>query len=199
MSRTAKISRKTKETNIAISVNLDGVGDGAGSYKIKTGLFFFDHMLEQLSHHSGIDMEIDAKGDLAIDSHHTVEDVAITLASAIKEAVGNKKGINRFGFAYIPMDEALTRVVVDLSGRPYTVFKCNFTVDKIGDVDSEMFREFFIAFANNLGCNLHIENLYGINNHHIIESCFKGLAKAIKTAIAIRDNSNNLASTKGLL
>ena len=193
--RKAKIDRETKETNISISLNLDG----CGKYNINTGLHFFNHMLEQFSHHSGIDLDIKAVGDLQVDTHHTVEDVSICLANAVKIALGDKIGITRFGYSYVPMDETLTRAVVDLSGRSYCIFNCQFTVAKIGDVDSEMFREFFIAFANNLGCNLHIENLYGINNHHIIESCFKSFAKAMKMAIHVDDNNKILASTKGLL
>lgn len=194
--RIAENIRKTKETEISVKVNLDGTG----KYKINSGIGFLDHMLEQLSRHSLIDIELIAKGDLHIDFHHTTEDSAITLAEAIKKALGDKIGINRYGFFYIPMDETLTRVVIDLSGRIYPIWKVEFSRDKIGDMDCELFREWFIAFANTLGCNLHVENLYGINNHHIIESCFKGLAKSLRQAITIDDRAKNqITSTKGSL
>ena len=194
--RKAEITRITKETKIIIKLNLDG----SGVYKINSGLSFLNHMLEQLSHHSLIDLEIEAIGDLHIDAHHTVEDIAISLGTAIKQALGDKKGINRFGEATIPMDETLTRAVIDICGRPYPVFNCQFSSPKIGDVDSELFREFFFAFANNLACNLHIENLYGINNHHKIESCFKALARALRMAISIDVRKSEIInSTKGLL
>lgn len=194
--RKAEITRNTKETQIKVIVNIDG----SGSYKIKSGISFLDHMLEQLSHHSLIDIELEAIGDLHIDCHHTTEDIAIALGMAIKQALGDKKGINRFGDATIPMDETLTRAVIDLCGRPYPVFNCKFTNSKIGDIDSELFREFFFAFANNLLCNLHIENFYGINNHHIIESCFKAVARALRVAISIDDRKSHIInSTKGIL
>jgi imidazoleglycerol-phosphate dehydratase len=191
--RTSTVNRETKETKINISVNLDG----NGKYQINTGLGFFNHMLEQLSCHSGIDMHIEISGDLHIDSHHTIEDCGLALGLAIKQALGGKIGIARFGSAYVPLDEALSRCVVDLSGRPYVVFDSNFTVAKIGDTDTEMFREFFIALANTIGCNLHIHNLSGINNHHIAESIFKAVAKALKQAIFQQNNTIN--STKGVL
>ncbi len=194
--RTAQISRNTKETQISIQINLDGVG----KHQINTGIGFLNHMIEQLSHHSLIDIELNAKGDLHIDFHHTTEDVAIAIGTAIKQALGDKKGINRFGVAFVPMDEALTRVVIDLSGRCYPIFNCNFNRDKIGEMDTELFREFFFALANSIGCNLHIENLYGLNNHHIIESCFKATARALREAITIDNRkANSINSTKGIL
>ncbi len=194
--RTAKIERNTKETQVKIEVNLDG----SGIYKVDTGIGFLDHMIEQLSHHSLIDISMQVKGDLHIDYHHTTEDCAIALGDAIKQALGDKKGITRFGHSYIPMDETLSRVVIDLSGRVYPIFKCEFKRDKVGDMDSELFREWFFAFASAVGCNLHIENLYGLNNHHIIESCFKGLARALRVAISIDERKKDaIASTKGVL
>ncbi len=194
--RIAKFERNTKETIIKVEVNLDG----SGSYKINTGIGFLNHMIEQLSHHSLIDISLEVKGDLHVDFHHTTEDSAIAVGEAIKAALGDKKGITRFGHSYIPMDEALSRVVIDLSGRSYPVWKCKFERDKVGDMDCELFREWFFAFASAVGCNLHIENLYGVNNHHIVESCFKGLARALRQAIAIDDRKRDtIASTKGIL
>lgn len=194
--RQASIERNTKETKIKVKVNLDG----NGTYNIKTGIGFFDHMLEQLACHSLIDIELHAQGDLHIDFHHTVEDCAISLGEAIRKALGDKIGINRFGHSYVPMDETLSRCVIDLSGRAYPIFNCNFKRDKIGEMDSELFREFFFAFAQNLGCNLHLENFYGTNNHHIIESCFKSLARALRIAITIDERKKNaINSTKGSL
>ncbi|MDA9818006.1 imidazoleglycerol-phosphate dehydratase HisB [Flavobacteriaceae bacterium] len=194
--RKSSITRKTKETNISVSVNLDG----AGKNNIKTGIGFFDHMLEQLSFHSLIDIDLKAEGDLHVDFHHTVEDSAITLAQAIKEALGEKTGIKRYGFSYVPMDEALTRVVIDLSGRPFPLWKVKFKSEKIGEMDTELFKEWFSAFANVLGCNLHVENFYGDNSHHIIESCFKALAKALRKAVSIdKRKVGILNSTKGSL
>jgi imidazoleglycerol-phosphate dehydratase len=155
-------------------------------------------MLEQLSKHSGIDMDLHGKGDLHIDHHHTTEDTGYVVGKAIDEALGDRKGINRFGHAYVPMDETLTRVVLDFSGRPYLVWKVFFTQSKLGEMDTELFKEWFQAFTQAVGANVHIENLYGINNHHIIESCFKGLAVALKNAISISSsNNNNIPSTKG--
>ncbi len=194
--RLAKIERNTKETKIKVEVNLDGTGQ----FKVETGIGFLNHMIEQLSHHSLIDINLETKGDLHIDFHHATEDSAIALGDAIKLALGDKKGITRFGHSYVPMDETLTRTVIDLSGRAYPVFKCEFKRDKIGEMDSELFREFFFALAQSIGCNLHIENLYGINNHHIVESCFKSLARALRQAIAIDERKKDaINSTKGLL
>lgn len=194
--RQASIERNTKETKIKVKVDLDG----KGIYKISTGIGFFDHMLEQLSCHSLIDIDLQAQGDLHIDFHHTVEDCAISLGEAVKKALGDKIGITRFAHSYVPMDETLTRCVIDLSGRAYPIFNCEFKRDKVGEMDCELFREFFFAFAQNLGCNLHIENFYGTNNHHIIESCFKSLARALRVAISIDDRKKNaINSTKGSL
>lgn len=194
--RQASIERNTKETKIKVKVDLDG----KGIYKISTGIGFFDHMLEQLSCHSLIDIDLQAQGDLHIDFHHTVEDCAISLGEAVKKALGDKVGITRFAHSYVPMDETLTRCVIDLSGRAYPIFNCEFKRDKVGEMDCELFREFFFAFAQNLGCNLHIENFYGTNNHHIIESCFKSLARALRVAISIDDRKKNaINSTKGSL
>jgi imidazoleglycerol-phosphate dehydratase len=194
--RTAKFERNTKETKIKVEINLDGTG----KYKIDTGVGFLNHMIEQLSHHSLVDINLEVKGDLHVDFHHTTEDSAIALGEAFKQALADKKGITRYGHAYIPMDETLTRVVIDLSGRIYPVWKCEFKRDKIGDMDSELFREWFFAFASAVGCNLHVENLYGINNHHIIESCFKGLARSLRQAIEIDERKKDaIASTKGVL
>lgn len=194
MNRIAKINRQTKETQIKVIVNLDGTG----TYKIETGIGFFDHMLEQLSRHSGIDIDLFAKGDLHIDSHHTVEDVGYTLGKAISEALGDRRGINRFGNAFTPMDETLSRTVIDLSGRPFLVWNIYFTQNKLGEMDTELFKEWFQAFTQAIGANVHVENIYGINNHHIIESCFKGLALSIKNAIKISSaNNQSIPSTKG--
>lgn len=194
--RVAKVQRNTKETKIQAEVNLDG----SGIYKVETGIGFLNHMIEQLSHHSLIDISLQVEGDLHIDFHHTTEDSAIALGAAIKEALGEKKGITRFGSSYIPMDETLSRAVIDLSGRTYPIFNCEFTRDKIGEMDCELFREWFFAFASSLNCNLHIQNIYGINNHHIIESCFKALARSLRQAITIDERKKDaIASTKGIL
>ena len=196
MNRKAKIERVTKETEIKINLNIDGLN----KYSVDTGIGFLDHMLEQLSKHSGIDMDLYAKGDLHIDHHHTTEDTGYVVGKAIDEALGDRKGINRFGHAYVPMDETLTRVVLDFSGRPYLVWKVFFTQSKLGEMDTELFKEWFQAFTQAVGANVHIENIYGVNNHHIIESCFKGLAVALKKAISISSsNNNNIPSTKGKL
>ena len=194
--RTALIERNTKETKIKVEVNLDGTG----SYKVSTGIGFFNHMLEQLSHHSLIDIKIEAIGELHNDFHHTVEDCGIAIGEALKKALGEKIGITRFGHSYVPMDETLTRSVIDLSGRAYPIFNVEFKRDKVGEMDTELFREWFFAFASAVGCNLHIENFYGINNHHIVESCFKGLAKSLRQAISIDERqSGQVISTKGIL
>ncbi|MFT5703244.1 MAG: imidazoleglycerol-phosphate dehydratase [Rickettsiales bacterium] len=194
--RIAEIQRDTNETKIFAKVNLDGTGN----FSVNTGIGFLDHMVEQLSKHSLIDIDLKVSGDLHIDFHHTTEDSAIALGEAFKKALGDKKGINRYGFFYIPMDETLTRVVLDLSGRIYPVFNVEFKRDKVGEMDTELFREWFFAFAAAVGCNLHIENLYGINNHHIVESCFKGLAKSLKIAVAIDPRQEGkIISTKGKL
>ncbi len=194
--RTSKIERNTKETKIKVAINLDGTGQ----YKISTGIGFLNHMIEQLSHHSLIDIELEVEGDLHIDFHHTTEDSALAVGEAIKQALGDKKGITRFGHSYVPMDETLSRCVIDLSGRAYPIFNCEFKRDKIGEMDCELFREWFHAFAQSIGCNLHIETLYGVNNHHIIESCFKALARALRVAITVDDRKKDaINSTKGIL
>lgn len=194
--RTARVSRSTKETSITVEVNLDGTGQ----YDISTGIGFLDHMLEQLSRHSLIDLTVKAKGDLHIDFHHTTEDTGLAIGKAVADALGERTGITRFGSALSPMDETLTRVALDLSGRPYFVWKVDFSKPKLGDMDTELFREWFQAFASQAGTTLHIENLYGINNHHIVESCFKGLARALREAIEIDPRkADAVPSTKGVL
>ncbi len=194
--RTATIERKTRETQIRVTVNLDG----GGEYSISTGIGFLDHMLEQLSRHSLIDLEVKAKGDLHIDFHHTTEDSAIVLGQAVAEALGERRGIRRFGEALSAMDETLTRVVIDASNRPYLVWKVEFRRDKLGEMDIELFKEWFQAFAQHGGLTLHVENLYGENSHHIVESCFKGLARALRQAIEIDPRkAGAVPSTKGSL
>jgi len=194
--RKAKIQRKTKETEINVELNLDGTGD----YKVSTGVGFLDHMLEQLSRHSLMDLKLTAKGDLHIDQHHTTEDSGIAIGEAFAKALGERKGIVRYGHAYIPMDETLSRVSLDLSGRPYFIWKVEFSKPKLGEMDTELFREWFQAFAFAAGATLHVENLYGVNNHHIIESCYKGLARALRIAIDIDPRkANEIPSTKGTL
>ncbi len=194
--RSATISRKTGETEVSVKVELDG----SGTSDISTGIGFLDHMLDLLARHSLIDIFIEAKGDLEVDFHHTTEDIAIALGQAIKKALGDKKGITRYALAYIPMDEALTRVALDISGRSFLVFKVKFTSDKVGQMDTELFREWFQAFAGNAGITLHVENLYGDNNHHIAESAFKGLARALRQAVQIDPgNPGRIPSTKGIL
>jgi len=190
------ITRKTKETEIACTVNLDGKGVS----KIKTGVGFFDHMLELLSHHSLIDIDLSVTGDTHVDLHHTVEDTGYTLAQSILSSIGNKQGIKRYGFFYVPMDECLTRCVLDFSGRPELVWHVELGLKKIGEMDTELFHEFFKAFSNEAKCNLHIENLYGKNNHHIIESCFKAFAKSLRISIDIDERIKNIIpSSKGVL
>ena len=194
--RQATITRKTTETSVVASVSLDGTG----SYDVKTGVGFFDHMMEQLARHSLIDIKIEAKGDLHIDDHHTVEDCGIALGQAISKALGDRKGIKRYASADLPMDETLTRCAIDVSGRPFLVFKVNFPRQKIGNFDTELVREWFQAFAMNSGITLHIENAYGENGHHIAESCFKALARALRVAIEIDPRQANvIPSTKGTL
>lgn len=194
--RTAEIVRKTNETDIAVTVNLDG----AGNRDIATGIGFFDHMLDQLARHSLIDMTVRAKGDLHIDFHHTAEDVGIALGQAIRQALADKTGIRRYASCDLPMDGTLTRCALDVSGRPFLVFKVEFTRDKVGEMDTELFREFFQAFAMNAGITLHLETFYGDNNHHVAESCFKALARALREAVEIDPRaSDRIPSTKGLL
>ena len=194
--RTATIERKTKETQIRVSLNLDGTG----IYNVSTGLGFLDHMLEQLSRHSLIDLEVSATGDLHIDGHHTTEDTGIAIGEAVAKALGDLKGISRYAHAYIPMDETLTRVALDVSARPYLIWKVLFTRDKLGEFDTELFREWFQAFAQAAGITLHVENIYGTNNHHIVESCYKGLARALRQAITIDPRkADAIPSTKGTL
>ena len=196
MTRKAKILRKTKETTISAEVNLDG----KGSYKIKTQIGFLDHMLEQLSKHSLIDIKLNVKGDTHIDLHHSTEDTGIALGEAIKKAAGKFKGIKRYSSALIPMDETLTRVAIDISGRPYLIWKVNLKVEKLGEMDTELFKEWFQAFSQAAGITLHIENIYGDNSHHIIESCFKGLARSLREALEIDKRiKNKVPSTKGVL
>jgi len=194
--RRASVARKTKETEISVSVDLDG----SGKSEIETGIGFLDHMLEQLSRHSLIDLTVKAKGDLHIDFHHTTEDTGIAIGEAVSKALGERKGINRYGDAMIPMDETLTRVALDASNRPYLIWKVNFTKPKLGEMDTELFKEWFQAFAQNAGLTLHIENLYGENNHHIVESCYKGVARALRAAVEIDPRkSDAIPSTKGVL
>ena len=194
--RIATVSRATKETAIDVTINLDG----SGEYHVATGIGFLDHMLEQLSRHSLIDIALTAKGDLHIDAHHTTEDSGIALGEAVAKALGNRRGITRYGDALIPMDETLTRVALDISGRPYLVWKTAFSQPRLGEMDTELFKEWFAAFAGAAGITLHIETLYGVNNHHIVESCFKGVARALRAAVAIdARKADAVPSTKGTL
>ena len=194
--RRAEVRRVTKETKISAAVNLDGIG----RYDVKTGIGFLDHMLDLLARHSRIDMTVKAKGDLHIDHHHTTEDVGIALGQAVKQALGDMKGITRYASVHMPMDEALTRVAIDISGRPFLVFKAEFGRDKVGAFDTELVQEWFQAFAMNAGVTLHVETLYGSNDHHISESCFKGLARALRAAVAIDPRAaGEVPSTKGTL
>jgi imidazoleglycerol-phosphate dehydratase len=194
--RKASIDRQTNETRITASINLDGTG----MYDIATGVGFLDHMLEQLARHSLIDIELRAEGDLHIDFHHTVEDCGIVLGQALAKALGDKRGITRYASLELPMDETLTRVAVDVSGRPYLIWNVVFTRPKLGEMDTELFREWFQAFAQNAGITLHVTNVYGENNHHIAETCYKGLARALRAAIAIDPGqSARVPSTKGTL
>ena len=194
--RSAQVKRKTNETDIDCEINIDGTGQN----EISTGIGFFNHMLEIFSHHSLIDLKLEANGDTHVDLHHTVEDTAYVLAQAINKSVGEKRGINRYGFFYITMDESLSRTVIDFSGRPELVWKVNFGLEKVGEMDTELFQEFFKAFTNESKCNLHIENFYGDNNHHIIESCFKSFARSVRYALTVDDRIKNIIpSSKGLL
>ena len=194
--RQAQAKRETKETSVSVELNLDGTGQ----YDIKTGIGFLDHMLEQLARHSLIDLQVKATGDLHIDFHHTTEDTGIVIGTALRDALGDYKGLMRFGSATIPMDETCSRVTLDVSQRPYLVWRVAFSKPKLGDMDTELFKEWFQAFAQNAGISLHVENLYGENNHHIIESCFKALAQALRQAIQIDPRQSGLVpSTKGKL
>ncbi len=194
--RQASYDRRTKETEISVELNVDGTG----IYAIDTGIGFLDHMLEQLSRHSLIDLTVRAKGDTHIDFHHTVEDTGIAIGTALAEALGDRAGITRYGAALIPMDETLTRVALDVSNRPYLIWRVDFSRPKLGDFDTELFKEWFQAFAQAGGITLHIDNLYGENNHHIAESCFKGVARALREALEIDPRkSDAVPSTKGVL
>ena len=194
--RTAEVVRTTKETDISVAVNLDGTG----AYDVETGIGFLDHMLEQLSRHSLIDLTVRAKGDLHIDFHHTTEDSGYAVGEAISNALGDRRGIRRYGDALVPMDETLTRVALDASNRPFLVWKVPFTRPKLGDMDTELFQEWYRAFAQSAGLTLHVETLYGENNHHMIESCYKGLARALRIAVEIDPRrADDVPSTKGVL
>ena len=194
--RTGTVKRKTKETDIEVAVDLDGTGVSA----IATGIGFLDHMLDLLARHSRIDIRVKAAGDLHIDQHHTTEDTGIALGQAVRQALGDMKGITRFSDVHVPMDEALTRVAIDISGRPFMVFRVAFGRDKVGAFDTELVREWFQAFAMNAGITLHVETLYGANDHHIAESCFKGLARGLRAAVAIDERAaGEVPSTKGVL
>lgn len=196
MTRSATIKRETKETQIEATINLDGTG----AYNVSTGIGFLDHMLEQLSRHSLIDIDLSAKGDLHIDFHHTTEDSGIALGQALAQALGDRKGITRYADCHLAMDETLTRCAIDVSGRPYLIWQVEFSRDKVGDMDSELFREWFQAFAQNAGITLHIATLYGENNHHIAETCFKALARTLRQAIEIDPRqADRIPSTKGSL
>ena len=194
--RQASVKRKTKETDVAVAVDLDG----KGASEITTGIGFLDHMLDLLARHARIDITVKAKGDLHIDHHHTTEDVGIALGQAVKQALGDMKGITRYADVHVPMDEALTRVALDISGRPFLVFKAEFVRDKVGSFDTELVQEWFQAFAMNAGITLHVATLYGTNDHHIAESCFKGLARALRAAVSIDPRAEDeVPSTKGSL
>lgn len=194
--RTATVQRTTKETDVAIAVNLDGTGD----YAVSTGIGFLDHMVEQLSRHSLIDISMQVMGDLHIDQHHTVEDSALALGEAVAKALGDKRGIARYGEAHAPMDETLTRCALDISGRPFCVWKSGFTQPRLGEMDTELFPHWFASFAQTAGITLHLETLYGDNNHHIAESSFKALARALRAAVALDPRKGDaIPSTKGVL
>lgn len=194
--RQATVERKTRETQITASVNLDG----SGAARIATGIGFLDHMLEQLARHSLIDIALEAKGDLHIDYHHTTEDTGIVIGQAVSKALGDRRGIRRYGDALIPMDETLSRVALDASNRPYLIWKVAFSRPKLGEMDTELFKEWFQAFAQMAGLTLHVENIYGDNNHHIVESCYKGLARALRQAVELDPRqAGEVPSTKGTL
>ncbi len=194
--RKASINRNTKETSIKVAVNLDG----SGKASIKTGIGFLDHMMEQIAKHSLIDIDLKAKGDLHIDLHHTTEDSGIAFGEALRKALGDKKGIKRYASATIPMDETLSRVSLDLSNRPYLVWSVKLAVEKLGEMDTELFKEWFHAFSQSAGITLHVENIYGDNSHHKIESCYKGLARALREAVQIDQRAENIIpSTKGTI
>ena len=196
MKRKAKIARKTKETNISVDLNIDG----KGKYKVDTGIGFLDHMLEQLSKHSSMDLTVKAKGDTHIDLHHTTEDTGIAIGEALKKAAKKFVGIKRYAHTVIPMDETLTRVAIDMSNRPYLIWNVKLKVEKLGEMDTELFKEWFQAFAQSAGITMHIENIYGDNSHHIIESCYKGLARSLRAALELDPkNKNTVPSTKGSL
>ena len=194
-SRTADKHRKTNETDIRLKIDIDGTGRS----EMSTGIPFFDHMLAQLARHGHMDLEIDAKGDLEIDGHHTVEDVGLTLGQAMSEALGERRGIARFAHAYVPLDEALSRVVVDFSGRGYLVYKASFETERLGDLQTELIEEFFKALAQEGRLNLHVENIYGRNQHHIAETMFKALARALYLATRVIFDDGEIPSTKGVL
>ena len=194
--RKGSIKRETKETSINVEVNLDGTGQS----KINTGIGFLDHMMEQIAKHSLIDINLEAKGDLHIDLHHTTEDSGIAFGEALKKALGDKKGTKRYASATIPMDETLSRVSLDLSNRPYLVWKVKLAVEKLGEMDTELFKEWYHAFSQSAGITLHVENIYGDNSHHIIESCYKGLARALREAVTVDPRAENIIpSTKGTI
>lgn len=196
MSRKALVERKTKETDIVVEIDLDGTG----AYDISTGVGFLDHMLEQLARHGLIDIKLKAKGDLHIDFHHTAEDTGIVLGQAVAKALGDKVGITRYADVHLPMDETMTRVAIDVSGRPYLIWNVEFSRPKVGEMDTELFREWFQAFAQNAGITLHVQNLYGENNHHIAETCYKGLARALRQAVSLDPRqAGRVPSTKGTL
>ena len=194
--RTAQVRRDTTETKIAVSVDLDG----AGAYSVATGIGFLDHMLEQLSRHSLIDLDVQVEGDLHIDQHHTTEDSALAIGEAVSKALGDRRGITRYGTAYAPMDEALTRCALDISGRPFIVWNLSFTQEKLGEWDAELVEHWFHSFAQAAGLTLHVENLYGRNNHHLVESAYKALARALRQAVEIDPRkADAVPSTKGTL
>ena len=196
MARKGKVSRNTKETSISVEVNIDG----KGQYKIDTGIGFLDHMLEQLSKHSLIDLKVKAKGDTHIDLHHTTEDTGIAIGEALKKAAKKFVGIKRYAHTIIPMDETLTRVAIDVSNRPYLIWRVKLKVEKLGEMDTELFKEWFQAFSQAAGITLHVENIYGDNSHHIIESCYKALAKSLRAALEMDPRSKkSIPSTKGSL